>query len=111
MVLVDLSQNSWRVATSNEILVICHDFTMCSSMKLHASHMAVAIAMPKSTNNTIILLVALPGRNLLTSYIRVDKMISCLALCSIPLTTGKTYLYSNTENVMDKLLSSLLYNT
>lgn len=25
MVLVDLSQNSWRVATSNEVLVICHD--------------------------------------------------------------------------------------
>lgn len=91
MVLVPLSQNSWRVATSNEILVICHDFTMCSSMKLHASHMAVAIAMPKSTNNTIISLVALPGRNLHTTFIRVT--FSSLALCSIPPTIGKTYLY------------------
>lgn len=92
MVLVALSQDSWRVATSNEIPVICHDFTMCSSMKLHASHMAVAIAMPKSTNNTIILLVALPGRNH-TTFIRVDKTFSSLALCSIPPTIGKSYLY------------------
>lgn len=92
MVFVDLSQNSWRVATSNEILVICHDFTMCSSMKLHASHMAVAIAVPKSTNNTIILLVALPGRNPHTSYIKVDKMFPCLALCSIPPIIGKKYI-------------------
>jgi len=93
MVLVDLSQNSWTAATSNEILVICHDFTMCSSTKFHASHMAVAIAVPKSTNNTIIFLVALPGRNLHTSYIRVDEMFSYLAFCSIPPTIGKTSLY------------------
>lgn len=58
----------------------------------HASHMAVAIAMPKSTSNPIILLVALSGRNLHTSCIGVDKMCSCLALCSIPPTTGRTYL-------------------
>lgn len=82
--------NSWRAATSNEFLVICHDFTMCSSMKLHASHMAVAIAMPKSANYAAILLVALLEGNLHTSYIWGDKMFGIfLALCSILSTIGK----------------------
>lgn len=57
---------------------------MCSPMKLHASHMAVARAMPKSTNYTVILLVALLGENLHTSFIWVDKMFWVfLAFCSI----------------------------
>lgn len=75
MFLVHLSQKSWRAATSNEILIICHDFTMCSSMKLHACHMAATIAMPKSTSNIVILLVALPGRDLHMSNITVKSFI------------------------------------
>lgn len=46
----------------------CDDFAMCSSMKLHAFHMAVARAMPKSTSNIIILLCGPSWKN--STYIK-----------------------------------------